>query len=132
MVLPGGGKLPGVGNSHQRVCWRFTHVDNEGPWGLALLDQLDLATLLAELVKFESQTINELFHQGEWPGKFHDVPLLPNKHARGRLEAIGLGDMTKIWKLRVGGPGRLWGFLVDNIFHVVWWDPKHEIWPSSR
>ncbi|MGW0780367.1 hypothetical protein [Streptomyces sp. NPDC002913] len=84
------------------------------------------------MAKFESQTINELFHQHEWPGKYHAVHTLPNKAALARLDALGLSDMTTIWKLRIGGPGRLWGFLVGNVFHVVWWDPHHEVWPSTK
>ncbi|MER5816829.1 hypothetical protein [Streptomyces californicus] len=88
--------------------------------------------LLTDMAKFESQTMHELFHQGEWPGKRHDVHTLPNRAALARLDALGLSDMTQIWKLRIGGAGRLWGFLVGNVFHVVWWDPRHEVWPSKR
>ncbi len=25
----------------------------------------------------------------------------------------------------------LYGFLHDNVFHVIWWDPHHEIFPSK-
>ncbi|MFD8088681.1 hypothetical protein [Streptomyces malaysiensis] len=123
--------LPSSGNSNDRICWRFTHLDREGPWGLAPLDHDRILALITEMVKFESQTINELFHRGEWPGKCHDVHQLPNRAALDRLEGIGLPDMTKIWKLRIGGAGRLWGFLVGNVFHVIWWDPEHEVWPSK-
>jgi hypothetical protein len=123
--------LPASNNSPDRICWRFSHVDSEGPWSLAVLDFTQLLTLLSELVKFESQTIKELFLQGQWPGKCHDLATLPNRAARVRLESIGLSDMTQIWKLRIGGAGRLWGFLEGNVFHVVWWDPNHEIWPSK-
>ncbi|MGW5273608.1 hypothetical protein ACWEQP_13670 [Streptomyces sp. NPDC004044] len=124
--------LPSGGSSQDRVCWRFAHLDLDGPWGLVSLDHERLMVLLSDMAKFESQTINELFHQGEWPGKCHDVHTLPNRAALARLDAIGLPDMTKIWKLRIGGPGRLWGFLLGNVFHVVWWDPRHEVWPSKR
>jgi len=123
--------LPSASNSDERICWRFTHLDREGPWGLAHLDHERVQTLLAEMVKFESQTIKELFMQGEWPGKCHDVALLPNRDALARLDALGIPDMTKIWKLRIGGTGRLWGFLISNVFHVVWWDPDHQVWPSK-
>lgn len=124
--------LPSSRSSEERVCWRFGHLDLDGPWGLVSLDHERLMMLLGDMAKFESQTINELFHQGEWPGKCHDVHKLPNRVALARLGALGLSDMTKIWKLRIGGPGRLWGFLVGNVFHVVWWDPRHEVWPSKK
>ena len=52
--------------------------------------------------------------------------------ARGRLEAIGMADQTKISVLRLGGQERLFGFRDRNVFHVVWWDPQHQIWPSLK
>jgi hypothetical protein len=124
--------LPSASGSESRICWRFTHLDDDGPWGLGGLSQAETVELLTAMTKFESQTINELFHTGEWPGKCHDVTTLPSKVARDRLVELGLSDQTKVWKLRIGGPGRLWGFLVGNVFHVVWWDPRHEVWPSSK
>ena len=124
--------LPSGDRSEERICWRFTHLDPEGPWCLAGLEQSEILGLLTAMSQFESQTINELFHKGEWPGKCHDVATLPNKQAHERLSELGLADQTKIWKLRINGPGRVYGFLTGNVFHVVWWDPKHEVWPSSK
>lgn len=121
-----------AGQPDSRICWRFEKLDTDGPWGLSNLPPAQVLELLAAMSQFESQTINELFHTGEWPGKCHDVATLPSKQARDRLVELGLSDQTKIWKLRIGGPGRLWGFLMGNVFHVVWWDPRHEIWPTSR
>ena len=30
----------------------------------------------------------------------------------------------------MGGKQRLWGFLRAGVFHVLWWDPEHQIYPS--
>lgn len=35
-------------------------------------------------------------------------------------------------RFRLGGTERLYGFLVGNEFHILWWDPNHEVWPSTR
>ncbi|HMH92267.1 MAG TPA: hypothetical protein VK586_14425 [Streptosporangiaceae bacterium] len=40
--------------------------------------------------------------------------------------------MTKISVIRFAGEPRLYGFRDRNVFHVVWWDPRHEIWPSRK
>ena len=77
-------------------------------------------------------TVAEVFHRGDEPGKDYDVATLPNPLARTRLETAGLADQTKIWRLALGGKPRLYGFLVGNIFHVVWWDREHEVWPSRK
>ncbi|MEU2128489.1 hypothetical protein [Streptomyces sp. NPDC018352] len=48
-----------------------------------------------------------------------------------RLTAIGFDDALKIQRLRFTGTQRLYGFLNGNIFHVLWWDPLHEVYPSK-
>ncbi|MFJ7095892.1 hypothetical protein ACIQWL_37575 [Streptomyces mirabilis] len=40
-------------------------------------------------------------------------------------------DMTKIQRLELTGLQRLYGFLEGNVFHVVWWDPLHQAYPSK-
>ncbi len=85
----------------------------------------------AQLVKFESMTVHEAFHKGDYPGKCYELETLPNPRARERLEVLNLADQTKIWRLRIRGTGRLYGFLTGNVFHVVFWDPDHEVWPSQ-
>lgn len=124
-------ELPGSSTSEDRLCWRFTHVDNGGPWGFGHLDARALCGLLTQMIKFESMTVNEVFHCGDNIGKCYDLEALPNAKARERLEVLNLGDQTKIWRLRIGGTGRLYGFLTRNVFHVVFWDADHEIWPSK-
>ncbi len=74
--------------------------------------------------------VGEAFPGGGYPGKEYDIEDIPTAEARKRLDAIGLADMTKISVFRLGGEERLYGFRCDNVFHVVWWDPEHVIWPS--
>lgn len=124
--------LPGSDNSADRVCWRFTYVDHEGPWGFDKVDGETLCWIMRRLAEFESMTINEIFNNRDYPGKDYEVARIPHALARQRLEECGRGDMTKIWCLRLGGEERLYGFLCENVFHVVFWDPKHEIWPSPK
>ncbi|MEU4296376.1 hypothetical protein [Kitasatospora aureofaciens] len=124
--------LPGSRNSGDRICWRFQHVDNDGPWGIDKLPPQEMGFLLDKLAGVETQTIRELFFNGEEPGKHYDMHRLPNREALGRLAEMKLNDMTRISRLRFGGRQRLYGFLVDNVFHVVWWDREHEVWPSQK
>ncbi|MFI9595320.1 hypothetical protein [Nonomuraea sp. NPDC052265] len=91
-----------------------------------------MADTMTKLVSFESMTINELFSKGDEPGKHYDVEALPTRQARDRLETLGFSDMTRISRLRLGGPIRLYGFLEDHCFHILWWDPTHAVWPSKK
>jgi hypothetical protein len=77
-------------------------------------------------------TVGEVFSGSGYPGKEYDVEKIPTAEALRRLDAIGLADQTKISVLRLGGLPRLYGFRDGNVFHVVWWDPEHEIWPSEK
>lgn len=82
--------------------------------------------------KFESMKVGEAFCGGGYPGKDYEVEQIPTAKAHERLDAIGLADMTKISVLRLSGEQRLYGFRCGNVFHVVWWDPHHGIWPSHK
>ncbi|QYA94765.1 hypothetical protein KZO11_14225 [Streptomyces anulatus] len=122
--------LPGAAASDDRVCWRFTHVDHDGPWGFDSMDPATLCEVLTKLRDCETMTLNELrttrrlFKEYELPGGL-------SKDAVARLGVIGFGDATKIQRLEFTGTQRLYGFLVGNIFHVLWWDPSHQVYPSK-
>jgi len=123
--------LPGADSSADRLCWRFTHADHGGPWCFHEISPDELCGVLEQLGNFESMTVNEVFNGG-YPGKDYDIESIPNKEAQGRLHAIKLADQTRISRLQLGGTQRLYGFRHGNVFHIVWWDPRHEIWPSRK
>lgn len=125
------GHLPGSDNSHERLAWRFTHADHEGRWRFCDLQGDELRDVLQKMSHLESMTVGEvratrkLFKEYELPGGLID-------EAIQRLVDMGRDDMTAIHRLEFTGTQRLYGFLHSNVFHVVWWDPKHEIWPSKK
>jgi hypothetical protein len=124
--------LPGTNNSGERLCWRFMHVDHEGPWGFDRVTPEEMCDLMRCLAKFETMTVGEAFPGGGYPGKDYVIEEIPTAAARERLDALGLADMTKISVFRLTGEQRLYGFRTANVFHVVWWDPLHEVWPSKK
>ena len=56
------------------------------------------------------------------------VPEAQSDLERGKLDEI-FGD--QIFRFRVSGQKRLWGFRRDRTFHVVWWDPDHKVYPTE-
>ncbi|MBQ1164568.1 hypothetical protein KBZ21_42055, partial [Streptomyces sp. A73] len=44
--------LQSHGGTDDRICWRFTHLDKDGPWGLAPLDHDRVLGLLAAMATF--------------------------------------------------------------------------------
>ncbi len=53
------------------------------------------------------------------------------KAAQDRLVEIQLDDLDSLISLRVGSIERVWGFREENVFLVLWWDPKHQVYPTS-
>lgn len=115
----------------RRLLWRFSDVDHDGDWSFSSMNPSDLVDVLQRLGSFESMTVREIFYTGDNPGKHYDVPTLP-KPALGRLIELGREDETKLARLRLTGERRLYGFLRDHVFHILWWDPTHDVYPSQK
>lgn len=47
-----------------------------------------------------------------------------------RLEDIDRYDDT-MFRFRLGNRRRLWGFRIVSEFHIVWFDPEHDIYPTE-
>lgn len=120
--------VPGQDTSSSRLAWRLCHMDVEDPWAVTKLTGPEIVAVAQRMKAFETMSVQEIFKGN--PGKHYQVAELPSKEARDRLDALQLSDMTEVSALRISGPERLYGFLIDNVFHVLWWDPRHEIWPS--
>ncbi|NEW33824.1 hypothetical protein GV791_14800 [Nocardia cyriacigeorgica] len=120
------------GENHLRI--RLRHVDVGGPWCLTKITPEQFVDLLGRLKAFESMTYNEIFAPGKDEGKVYAVDKIPNRAALDRLTELQLDDMTEIARLRISGKGRLYGFAPNRgpDFWVLWWDPEHEIWPSTK
>lgn len=128
---PTGGKTPVVApNSSlgEKLRFRFNLVDLDGPWCLSAIAPEAHRDLIKKLGHFESMTIGETFNGH--PGKDYAFEMCPNKDAVKRL--FDLHETTEISRLRVDGAGRLYGIRQRNEFAILWWDPEHQIWPSSK
>ena len=52
--------------------------------------------------------------------------------ARNRIEELQYDDVDdRMFRFRLDGAGRLWGYERDGIFHAVWWDPNHQVYPTE-
>lgn len=114
------------------IVIRWTSFDYEGPFCLGKSDAATIVDVLMKLRNFESLTIRELFRPGSEHGKTYAVAEVPNPLVMERLTALGMADETEISRLRLTGTQRLYGFVKESEFYPVFWDPKHEIWPSTK
>lgn len=115
-----------------KIIIQFGRFDIGGPWCLTSITREDHAALLARIRSIERMTVLEAFNNGEEPGKDYEVGRIPNTQALSRLRELEYDDETRISRLRISGPGRLYGFRRGDRFYALWWDPEHTIWPSVR
>ncbi len=108
-------------------------MDLGGPWCLSRIEQEHLVDLLGRIKSFESMKCAHVFAPDSQMGKTYEVDQLPNADAKARLVDLEFDDQTEIARLRISGERRLYGFLPDGgpDFYALWWDPAHEIWPST-
>lgn len=52
--------------------------------------------------------------------------------AYARLRTLNLDDQERIFRFRMTGPHRLYGFRFGHVFKTVWFDPTHQIYPSKK
>jgi hypothetical protein len=108
---------------------RFNQIDVAGPFSMANASSADLVRIMAAVKQFETMRPLDAF-SGQ-PGKDYKTAELPSKQTRDRLIELEHDD-EDIACLRLSGTGRLWGFRRGRYFHVLWWDPDHQVWPSRK
>lgn len=57
------------------------------------------------------------------------------KCAQDDLARLGLDEIigdAPLFRFRLGGRKRLWGFRSDRVFHAVWWDTDHAVYKATK
>lgn len=116
---------------HRRPVWRFAYLDLEGPPSSGSLTVGDFTELHEKLGQYESQTCSEIWDQQSNGCKAYEVETA-HDNITSRLTAIERDDETALHTLRFGGKYRVYGILRENVYHVLWIDREHEMWPSQK
>jgi hypothetical protein len=114
-----------------RLAIRWTRFDYEGPFCLSRSDMPTWLEVMKQCSSFESMTPMEIFKPGGLGKDYGEPRALPNAVAVERLKQLRLSDETQISRLRFTGRQRLYGVRRDLDFYAIFWDPEHEIWPST-
>lgn len=109
--------------------WKLSHIDWDGPWCPSKCKEAVAREILERLAQFESMSWVQIKSSGSHTVGAEKII----KSARDRLTAQNLDEWADhLTSLRMGGKERLWGFLRAGIFHALWWDPEHQVYPSSK
>jgi hypothetical protein len=49
--------------------------------------------------------------------------------AERRLDEVM--EEQELFRFRVSATVRLWGFIKGSVFHVLWWDANHKVYPTG-
>lgn len=120
------------------MCWTVEKADKDGHWTWGVArdwgDQTWNDDLEPKLKEFEKLTWGEIAEQRYGnPGKrrqMHhsmEVDVICDE-AQLRLAALQEQAET-LYRFRLGNLPRLWGIRVVEKFHVLWYDPTHQIYP---
>lgn len=121
-----------------RVTWCTTKTDLNGSWSWGeprawQPDEWDkvihppfqqFAQLTwQEIDKFSSESGHKMHHGHEVGDLIQEAQL--------RWQALDLEQFDSVFRFRLGGVRRAWGYIVQAHFHMIWWDRDHSIYPTE-
>lgn len=121
-------------------CFKHAQVNCDPRW--AFRPATDEAAELLEFLRLMAQStwaeIESMRTGGKDRHKKHhdlevDAPPFDSQAVRD-LEKAKLGQEfgETMFRFRLSGEKRLWGFRNHATFHVVWWDPDHKVCPTEK
>lgn len=134
--VPQPGKVPRIAQhedpdtNQRKIRFVFDMVDHDGLWAPHLPEQSLIQELFERFAELEGMTWGEAQRAPDF-FKTEDIGGCPNTAVQKRLMEEYQG-LDSLGRFRVGGKKRLWGVRDAHEFHVIWWDPEHEVWPSKK
>lgn len=123
-------------DGEDRFRWSAQAIDYtyEGRWDWNLqpkesADLLRLLETLEELTWNEVRTMRVPSKDQKSRMRHHeqDVDGL-SKDAQARLRALQI-DVDALFRLRLDGMTRVWGYKMGPVLHLVWFDRDHQVYP---
>lgn len=116
-----------------RVSWRFGDADRNGTWAWSAenISEREAHEILAFAAEMDKLTW-AVCSQGWRPHRKRIDAADVCHEAQERLRAIRRDDVDHLEEFHMSGPERIWGIRAGHVFHVLWWDPGHTVYPSDR
>ncbi|MCI4626611.1 MAG: hypothetical protein L3V56_11705 [Candidatus Magnetoovum sp. WYHC-5] len=133
-IQPIAEKTPRIASNNSRSSiidmqpvWRLSKLDFNGDWGWTNIENINtIQRIQYKLSNFESMTWGEI----EKNNNNHLIPTEKvSKAAKDRLKEINLDDCSDLYSMRLTGSERLWGIRENEILYILWYDPKHTVYP---
>lgn len=130
-------KTEGYSSDKEKVVWRFDMIDRSGKFAFNPNgDSFKCKDFLEKLIDYSSMTWTEVKKQTHDDGKSKHHFLSPqflSPEAAERLKAKQLEEYSdSIFSFALDNKLRLVGIRKNEDFHVLWYDPEHEVCPSKK
>lgn len=128
-------KEKGYSSDSKKVVWQFDMIDRNGKFAFDVnRDGFKHKVFLEKLIDYSSMTWTEVKKQTHDNGKskHHFLSSLSNE-ATERLKNRQLEEYEdSIFSFALENKLRVVGIRKNEDFHVLWYDPEHEICPSKK
>ena len=127
----------GVSYEGIKSAWVFDKIDRNGCFAFDInRDDFDYHEVLEKMISYANMTWGGLRRQTHDDGKskhhFLDADKL-SKNAKERLVAMHLEEEAdQIYSIALQNKLRIVGLRDKDRFHVLWYDPEHDIYPSTK
>ena len=107
--------------------WSFSRCDFEHEkWSLKLSNIYE--EIIPKLISFEQRKWSDIISDKKHNHWIDCADF--SKEAQNRITSIPQ-SFDALFSLRLTGTFRLFGFIEDGVYYVIWVDPNHEVCPSN-
>jgi hypothetical protein len=117
--------------------WSAKNIDleSQGDWDWELKPS-ELRDLLCAIEDYSASTWTELILQQGGNRHHSQQTESLSKGAKDRLQQLFSGINSEypeeIFRFRISGEIRLWGFRENGIFKILWYDRNHKVYPVQK
>jgi hypothetical protein len=112
-----------------KPSWRFSNIRMRAPFGWDGISRVDMQGVVSRLASLETMTWSDILVTAKKHNHFCEVSAL-SKPAREIIEQDWQGA-DRVVSIRLTNTKRIWGVIERGICYLLWWDPAHEVFPST-
>lgn len=117
--------------------WAFDLVDSDGKFAFDISrKEFNKALFLEKLISYSTMTWDEIMKQTHDDNKSKNHFLKYDglsKEVKKRIDKKKLNERTDIiFSLALNNKTRIVGIKENDVFHIIWYDAYHEIYPSKK
>lgn len=121
----------------KNIVWVFDNIDKGGKFAFDLSrEDFNHQLVLEKIIDYSSMTWSQIKQQthDNNKSKNHEISVSKlSSEAKKRIKEKQLDEDTdSIFSIALQNKIRIIGIREDEKFHVLWYDPKHEVCPSKK